>query len=89
MPKTQSQPLSAVARQTLVALFELTAENQPVDAGSVARAIGAKTASVGEALCELDALGLIWLSRCALTMAGLARAARLQRQRQSARRHAA
>lgn len=82
--------LDHLARQTLIALYELCALGRPVHAGALAAEIGASTLAVGEALCALDALGLVWLSRCALTMPGLALGARLARQRQRGmRRHAA
>ncbi|HEX6240229.1 MAG TPA: hypothetical protein VFZ61_05030 [Polyangiales bacterium] len=87
--KTRSTPLAPLARRTLIAMFELTSAGQPVHAGSLAHALGAKASAVGEALCELDAHGLVWLSRCALTMPGLALASRLARRATLLRRHAA
>lgn len=81
--------LSPLARRTLVAMFELAAAGTPVHAGTLAHALGAKVSAVGEALCELDKRGLIWLSRVALTMRGLALAARLARQAAGSRRYAA
>ena len=85
---TRPTSLAPLARRTLVAMFELAGAGRPVDAGSLAHALGAKTSAVGEALCVLDARGLVWLSRCSLTMPGLALASRLAR-RASLRRHAA
>jgi Mn-dependent DtxR family transcriptional regulator len=70
-------------------MFELAAAGRPVHAGSLAHALGAKVSAVGEALCELDAAGLVWLSRCALTLPGLALAARLARRATRLRRMAA
>jgi Mn-dependent DtxR family transcriptional regulator len=87
MPRTQST-LHPLARQTLIALYELHALGQPVHAGSLAARLGVSASSVGAALCELDAKRLVWLSRCALTIPGLALAARLAR-RQQMRSHAA
>jgi Mn-dependent DtxR family transcriptional regulator len=75
----RSQSLTPLARRTLLAMFELTGAGQPVHAGSLAQALATQVSAVGEALCELDARGLVWLSRCALTMPGLALAARWQR----------
>jgi Mn-dependent DtxR family transcriptional regulator len=85
---TRTQSLTPLARRTLIAMFELTGAGRPVHAGSLAQALGTQASAVGEALCELDARGLVWLSRCALTMPGLALAARWQRA-ESMRRHAA
>ena len=87
---TRSQSLTPLARRTLIAMFELTGAGHPVHAGSLAQALAmfcsraeplasTQASAVGEALCELDARGLVWLSRCALTMPGLALAARWQR----------
>ena len=72
----------------MIALYELHALGHPVHAGSLAARLGVSASAVGEALCELDAQGLVWLSRCALTIPGLGLAARLAR-RQQLRRHAA
>ena len=76
---TRPQPLTPLARRTLIAMFELTAAGRPVHAGSLAQLLATQASAVGEALCELDARGLVWLARCALTMPGLALAARWQR----------
>ena len=73
----RTQPLTSLSRRTLIAMFELAAAGQPVHAGSLANTLGAQAAAVGAALCELDARGLVWHSRCALTMHGLALASRL------------
>ena len=81
--------LTPLARRTLIAMFELAAAGQAVHAGSLAHALDAKASAVGEALCELDARGLVWLSRCTLTMPGLALSARLARRAAFTRRIAA
>lgn len=87
MPSTKPT-LHPLARQTLIALYELHALGRPVHAGSLAARLRVSASAVGEALCALDAHGLVRLSHCALTMPGLAVAARLAR-RQQLRRHAA
>lgn len=64
----------SIATRTLQALFCLCRDNRPVDAASLARALGVTATRVGTALVQLERDGLVDASRARLTMEGLARA---------------
>jgi hypothetical protein len=61
----------------LIALYRLTRDTCPIDAGALARAAGLRTIAAAQALIELERAGLADATRARLTMFGLARAARL------------
>lgn len=61
-------------QHTLQAIFSLSRETLPVDATSIARAVGTTPVRVAEALVELEQRGWVDASRARLTMLGLAKA---------------
>jgi DNA-binding MarR family transcriptional regulator len=83
------QGLDRDARRTLLALYELAAQDRPtpprldarqvgcIDAPALARRLGVSPGNVLRSLQALDARGLVWAARCRLTLRGLATAARL------------
>jgi DNA-binding MarR family transcriptional regulator len=84
------QGLDRDARRTLLALYELAAQDRRtpatrldarqvgcIDPPALARRLGLSPASVLRNLQTLDARGLVWAERCRLTLRGLASAARL------------
>jgi hypothetical protein len=89
------------ARRTLLALYELSAQDRSmfgsrasngaggarVDLTALARKLAVRPSQVLRTLHELDARGLVWATRCRLTLRGLARAARLAALRARANAH--
>lgn len=61
----------------LIALYRLSRDTCPVDAGALARATDLRAISAAQALVALERAGLADATRARLTMFGLARAARL------------
>lgn len=58
----------------LHALFCLSRDTLPIDAGSLGRVTGLSAVQAAQALVELERTGLVDASRARLTMLGLARA---------------
>jgi hypothetical protein len=90
------------ARRTLLALYELAAQDGSTPAGpgqsrlrrsahidpvGVAQRLGASPRGVLRSLQALEARGLVWAERCRLTLHGLATAARLSALRARAGAH--
>jgi hypothetical protein len=69
--------LDPIAQRVLRALYELAQLDCPAHAGVLAKAVGLRAADVARVLLVLDARGLAVAERGRLTMAGLARAARV------------
>jgi hypothetical protein len=90
------------ARRTLLALYELSAQDRStapgrsrasaagparIDPAALARRLGLPTSHVLRTLHALDARSLVWAARCRLTLRGLASAARLAALRAQANAH--
>jgi hypothetical protein len=63
--------------RVLVALFSLSRNTSPIDAGVLGRMSGCSPTSAARALIQLEAEGLVDATRARLTLLGLAHAARL------------
>jgi hypothetical protein len=66
--------------RTLYALFCLSRDTLPIDAGALAQLTGLTVIQAAECLLQLERQGYVDASRARLTMLGLARAAQLSRQ---------
>ncbi len=69
----------------LRAVFELSREVRQIEVGLLSRELGMRPLRVGEALLELDKLGLVRLDQLRLTMPGLLCASRLPQLQQAER----
>jgi Mn-dependent DtxR family transcriptional regulator len=66
---------STLSIQVLETIHEQQLRDRAPDAGSIAKALGARPTQVGEALLVLERRGLVDAARVRLTMVGLAVAA--------------
>jgi hypothetical protein len=66
--------------RVLYALYCLSRDTSQIDASALGRAAGLTAVQAAIALVELERAGMVDASRARLTMAGLARAARLETQ---------
>jgi len=64
----------AIEHQILHALFCLSRDTLPIDAGALGRATGVSSLRAARVLVQLERAGLVDASRARLTMLGLARA---------------
>jgi len=72
-----SYGLTAVERDVLIVLFQLSRDTQHISAQTLAEAVAQTPTQTGEALIRLERRGLVDATRARLTMMGLMLATRL------------